>query len=165
MPLLLFLEIKICDYFQILVITFHTYHQTYLFYSSNFLLPPANEVCEGYVFTGVCLSTEGGGVHGRGRHVWQGGMHGRGVCVAGGHVWRRGLGWGCALQGGMCMAGGMHGGGHARQGACMVGACMAWGCVWQGACMAGGMHGGGNVWQGGICSRGACVADTMRYSQ
>ena len=25
------------------------------------LLPPANEVCEGYVFTGVCLSTEGGG--------------------------------------------------------------------------------------------------------
>ena len=24
------------------------------------LLPPANEVCEGYVFTGVCLSTGGG---------------------------------------------------------------------------------------------------------
>ena len=23
------------------------------------LLPPANEVCEGYVFTGVCLSTRG----------------------------------------------------------------------------------------------------------
>ena len=23
-------------------------------------LPPANEVCEGYVFTGVCLSTRGG---------------------------------------------------------------------------------------------------------
>ena len=23
------------------------------------LLPPANEVCEGYVFTGVCLSTGG----------------------------------------------------------------------------------------------------------
>ena len=23
-------------------------------------LPPANEDCEGYVFTGVCLSTEGG---------------------------------------------------------------------------------------------------------
>ena len=40
------------------------------------LLPPANEVCEGYVFTGVCLFT-GGGVHGRracvaeGDHVWQ----------------------------------------------------------------------------------------------
>ena len=26
--------------------------------------PPADEVCEGYVFTGVCLSTEGGG------HAW-----------------------------------------------------------------------------------------------
>ena len=26
----------------------------------NLLLPPANEVCEGYVFTGVCLSTGGG---------------------------------------------------------------------------------------------------------
>ena len=25
------------------------------------LLPPANEVCEGYVFTGVCPSTGGGG--------------------------------------------------------------------------------------------------------
>ena len=24
-------------------------------------LPPANVVCEGYVFTGVCLSTGGGG--------------------------------------------------------------------------------------------------------
>ena len=24
------------------------------------LLPPANEVCKGYVFTGVCLSTGGG---------------------------------------------------------------------------------------------------------
>ena len=34
------------------------------------LLPPANEVCYGNVFTGVCLSTAGG-VHG-------GGMHGRG---------------------------------------------------------------------------------------
>ena len=35
-------------------------------------LPPANKVCEGYVFTGVCLST--------------GGVPGRGVC--GGHVWQ-----------------------------------------------------------------------------
>ena len=26
-------------------------------------LPPTNEVCEGYVFTGVCLSTGGGGVY------------------------------------------------------------------------------------------------------
>ena len=45
------------------------------------LLPPANFVCEGYVFTCVCLSTGGmhgkGGMHGRG-HVWQGCVHGRG---------------------------------------------------------------------------------------
>ena len=27
----------------------------------NDLFPSANEVCEGYVFTGVCLSTRGGG--------------------------------------------------------------------------------------------------------
>ena len=33
-----------------------TYSQTL----GNDFLPPANEVCEGYVFTGVCLSTGGG---------------------------------------------------------------------------------------------------------
>ena len=50
-------------------------------------LPPANELCEGYVFTGVCLST--GQVHGKGSmgHAWwgayvagsmhRGGIHGR----------------------------------------------------------------------------------------
>ena len=59
-------------------------------------LPPANEVCEGYVFTGVCLSTWGGGMHG---FIWWGGMCGfiRGACVvlfggrawfySGGHAW------------------------------------------------------------------------------
>ena len=31
------------------------------FVSAGQLLPPANEVCEGYVFTRVCLSTGGGG--------------------------------------------------------------------------------------------------------
>ena len=41
----------------------------------NLLLPPANEVCEGYVFTGVCLSTGGGG-----RAWWQGG-----------HAWYHGM--------------------------------------------------------------------------
>ena len=45
------------------------------------LLPPANEVCEGYVFTSVCLSTGGGGVRGGGG---QGDMHGGGgACVVG----------------------------------------------------------------------------------
>ena len=76
-------------------------------------LPPANEVCEGYVFTPVCQSfcSRGhawwgcawqGNMHSRGHtwwvHVWQGGMHG-----SGGHAWQ----------------GGMHGGGHAWQGTCM----------------------------------------------
>ena len=50
--------------------------------SQNFLLPPANVVCEGYVFTGVCLS--------------------RGCLVRG--VWSRGCllkGWGCLV--GRCL--------------------------------------------------------------
>ena len=46
------------------------------------LLPPANVFCEGYVFTGVCLSTE------------RGACMARGVCKAGGYAW-----WG------VCMAG------------------------------------------------------------
>ena len=77
----------------------------------NMLLPPANEVCEGYVFTGVCLSTGGpvwllpGGAYmvamgGCAWLLWRGacvvapggGMHGcsRGVCMVapgGGGVW------------------------------------------------------------------------------
>ena len=78
----------------------------------NFL-PPANEVCEGYVFTRVCQSfCSQWGVHGcRTVHGWgacvvagvcmdAGGMHGCrgcawlwGVCGCGGHAW---------LQGGIC---------------------------------------------------------------
>ena len=47
-------------------------------------LPPANEVCEGYVFTGVCLSTtvssEGGSLSG-GISVQEGGLcPGEGLC-------------------------------------------------------------------------------------
>ena len=46
----------------------------------DLLLPPANEVCEGFVFTAVCLSTGGG-------HTWQGGVMGipgrQGACIAG----------------------------------------------------------------------------------
>ena len=66
-------------------------------------LPPENEVCEGYVFTGVCLSTGG-------EHVWLlwgGSVHG---CSGGGHVW--------LLWGGMCgccwrgVHGCSRGGGH-----------------------------------------------------
>ena len=51
-------------------------------------LPPANKVCEGNVFTGVCLSTGGG-------------MHGWGACVAEGHAWQ-----------GVCMARGCAWWGH-----------------------------------------------------
>ena len=40
-------------------------------------LPSANEVCEGYVFTSVCLSTEGEGAW-PGGCAWQWGMCGRG---------------------------------------------------------------------------------------
>ena len=37
-------------------------HISFLIYNYlSVLLPPANVVCEGYVFTGVCLSTGGGG--------------------------------------------------------------------------------------------------------
>ena len=113
------------------------------------LLPPANEVCEGYVFTGVCLSTGGhawlpwGGMCGcsggacmvapggacvvaPGGHAW---LLPGGACVValGGHAW---LLWGgmCGCsQGGVCgcSRGGMHG--------CSGGGMC--GCSW------GGMHG------------------------
>ena len=139
------------------------------------LLPPANEVCEGYVFTGVCLSTGGrawlllGGVHGYslGGHAWLllGGMRG---CSQGGHVWL--LPGECVVApGGACVVamGGMHG-------------CSQGGCVWL---LQGGMHGcsGGHVWLlpgehawllGGcawllpeVCmvAPGGHVRDTMRY--
>ena len=87
------------------------------------LLPPANEVCEGYVFTGVCLSTGGvcvvapgghawllwGGVYGcSGGHVWllPGGVHG----CSGGHAWLLPGGHAWLLPGGACM---VAPGGHA----------------------------------------------------
>ena len=74
-------------------------------------LPPANEVCEGYVFTGVCLSTggmrawllTGGCMVAPGGHAWllrgacmvspRGGMRG---CSGGGHAWLLPGGGGCA---------------------------------------------------------------------
>ena len=45
---------------------------------------------------GACVAW---GVHGRGGHVWPGGMHGRGACMAGG---------GACVAGWACMAGGGH---------------------------------------------------------
>ena len=106
--------------------------------------PPANEVCEDYVFIPVCQSfcSQGGGVYGTGGMCGGGAcvagphmppaMHtplgggmcgGRGACVAGGHAWQGGWQEGGIDDGWVC--GGMCGGGHAWQG----------GHVWQGACM------------------------------
>ena len=111
-------------------------------------LPPANEVCKGYVFTGVCLSTGGACVvapGGGGGHVWLllGGMHGfiQGVCMVlfGGHAW--------FYSGGACVV--------LFRGACVVlfrGVCMVLlgGCAWfysGGAWFyLGGMH--GFIWEG-----------------
>ena len=64
------------------------------------LLPPANEVREGYVFTGICLSTGGACMVGRGgMHCWQGGMHGwqGGMHGCWGGVWLLGA---CVIAGG-----------------------------------------------------------------
>ena len=91
------------------------------------LLPPANEVCEGYVFTGVCHSVHGGGVcvvalGGRawlllGGHAWLLPVGGGHAWLPGGHVWllwggvymvapggHAWLLWGgmCGCPGGMC---------------------------------------------------------------
>ena len=127
--------------------------ETDFLHAMNFLLPPANVVCEDYVFTGVCDSVNGGPAW-----FYSGGVRGfiRGACVVlfGGHAW-------------------FYSGGRGFiRGACMVlfgGACMvlfrghAWfypggmrGFIW-GACMVlfggrawfylGGMH--GFIW--GVC--------------
>ena len=110
-------------------------------------LPPANEVCEGYVFTGVCLSIRGG-------------MRGfiQGACVV--------------LFRGACMVflgGGMHG---FIGGACVVlfGGVRGFiqggmrGFIW------GGMR--GFIWGacvvfpgGGVCGFFSVFSDTMRYGQ
>ena len=59
---------------------------------SRMLLPPANEVCEGYVFTRVCHSVhrgEGWSGPGRGCLLW--GVPGPGgACSGGGRVWSQG---------------------------------------------------------------------------
>ena len=56
------------------------------------LLPPANEVCEGYVFIGVCLSMGGAGTCMAGKACvaeevcMAGGVGGGGMCGGGGGV-------------------------------------------------------------------------------
>ena len=102
-------------------------------------LPPANEVCEGYVFTGVCHS-----VHEGACVVALGGacvvalgeacvvaLGGACMVAPGGHVW---------LLWGVCMV--------APRGACVVAPRGAW--LLRGACM---VAAGGHAWFFG----GACV--------
>ena len=84
-------------------VKFEFYYIHSIWCSATFL-PPANEVCEGYVFTGVCLSTGGHAWQGR---AWQGGVCGRG----GGHAWQGegGVYGGGCVWWGACVVGGMHG--------------------------------------------------------
>ena len=128
-------------------------------------LPPAKEVCEGYVFTGVCLST--GGVyqpHSPGRHTppplvdtppcrhpdrpcWDT-VNKRAECILV-TARKRSLGQGNIFTP-VCHS--------VHRGACVV----VGGCAWLwGACMVvGGVHGcGGHVWLWGACmvAGGACV--------
>ena len=113
----------------------------------TYSLPPANEVCKGYVFTRVCQSfCSQGGMHGWGAcmHCW-GGMCGQGMCMPRGHACLGDVhGWvgvqarGYVWPGGACQQdGGIHG-----QGACMAGEGV---CMPRGACMA-----------GRVCDQGAC---------
>ena len=111
-------------------------------------LPPANVVCEGYVFTPVCDSVNRGSGGGHAWLLWgacvvaPGGVHGcsGGVCMValGGHVWG-------VYMGGMhgCSRGGMHG----CSGGCMV---ALGGHVWL-------------LWGACMVAPGGCVWDTTRY--
>ena len=80
------------------------------------LLPPANEVCKGYVFTGVCLSTGG-------LSLCPGGSQSLGVSVQGvsvqgdlcpGESVQGGLSRGVSVMGALCPGGLSHGGSLSR---------------------------------------------------
>ena len=157
-----------------------------LWITSEFL-PPAKEVCEGYVFTGVCLSTGGACMVAWGAHMVASGgcawlLGGVYVVAPGGHAWLLG---GCAwlLWGGMrgCSQGGVHGcsRGEGMRG-CSRGACMVAPRGGVHGCSRGGVCGclGGHAWllPGGACMvapgghawflrGGACVVFSMRYGQ
>ena len=123
------------------------YHQCHFLL---ILLPPANEVCEGYVFTGVCLSTQGGAcmVAPGGCMVAPGGggMHGcyRGVCMvaAGGLCGcSQGCVHGCSRgRNAWLIHGDMHGCSRGRHAWLLHGDIH--GCSW-GACM---VAAGGHAW-------------------
>ena len=142
------------------------------FHSRSPSLPPANVVCEGYVFTPVCDSVN------RGAYVVAPeGVHGcsGGACMVtlGGHAW---LLWGTCVvaPGGACMVALGGGGAWLLWGVCVVapGVCMVapGGHVW----LLGGMHGcsrgsawlllGGHAW---LLPGGACMGynEIQRYGQ
>ena len=142
------------------------------------LLPPANEVCEGYVFTGVCDSVNRGGVHGSSRGACVVAHGGRAWLLTGGACMVAHGGACVVAHGGTCMVlfgrhawfylGGMHG---FIRGACMV---LFGGCAWfYSGGMCGFIWGAVHGFIGGVCvfiSGGACVvfpvfSDTMRYGQ
>ena len=112
---------------------------------SDLFLPPSNEVCEGYVFTGVCHSVHrGGGVRG-----CSGGMRGcsRGHAwlLLGGHAWQGGVHCerGCAWL----LPGGMYG--------------CSWGHAWllPGGCVVAPRAVCVVASRGGVCGKGgACMA-------
>ena len=141
---------SLCDPHPVMSLLLNVNELLFLFYGlsvcKRFLvfklyLPPANEVCEGYVFTPVCQSfcSQRGCMAG-GACV-AGDMCGRGACVAGGCAWARGC-----VHGRVCVCG---------QG----------GMCGRGACMAGDMHGqGGCAWQGGMHATHT-PPDTTRYGQ
>ena len=88
----------------------------YLLCQKKLFLPPANEICEVYVFTPVCHSVHGGG------GCIQGALHPSGegeLCIQGGIYIHGGLhleclnaGWGFTSWGsasrGICIQGGLH---------------------------------------------------------
>ena len=108
-------------------------------------LPPANVVCEGYVFTDVCHYVHGGGgVHGCSELGWVGGMRG---CSQGGCAWL--LRGACVVApGGTCMValGGVRGCSRGGMHGCSWGVCMV---APRGACV--------------VAPGGRCAWDMTRY--
>ena len=113
-------------------------------------LPPANEVCEGYVFTDVCLATGGGlsvSVQGRGSL-----SRGRGLCPGRGSLSRGG--GPLSREGGSLSRGGgsKSGGSLSIQGR---GLCPGeWGLCLGDLCP-------GGLCPGGLCSGGLCPGSSL----
>ena len=117
------------------------YHLLHLVY-----LPPANEVCEGYVFTGVCQSFCSQGRWGHMWLLWGGVVALGGMCGCSGGMC--GCSWGaCMVALGACVVapGGMHGCSGGGMHGCSGGACMGYDKIrrynqWGGGTYPTGMH-------------------------